>query len=122
MLAGNAQTVGEHLSAGSDSNIVRQEDGATPLHVAARAGEPEVALTLLASDANTQEEDERRVWERLVSGILPVVGAMARAPALLSRSNSSSGLFLHTAIVECDWTSPVVLSEDWHICFIMYIT
>ena len=57
VLAGNAKAVGEHLSAGSDANIVRQEDGATPLHVAARAGEPEVVIALLANGADPNVQD-----------------------------------------------------------------
>ena len=56
-LAGDAQAVLEQLSAGSNPNVARHEDGATPLHVAARAGQPQVVATLLASKATPQVRD-----------------------------------------------------------------
>ena len=58
VLAGNAEAVVEQLAAGSDPNIVRHEDGAAPLHVAARAGETEVVLKLQASGADPDVQGE----------------------------------------------------------------
>lgn len=57
VLAGDAQGVLELLSAGSDPNAVRPEDGATPLHVAAGAAQLEVLTTLLANQATPQVHD-----------------------------------------------------------------
>ena len=56
-LAGDAQAVAEHLSNGVDPNAVRHDDGATALHVAARAGQPDVVATLLANGATATVRD-----------------------------------------------------------------
>lgn len=58
VLAGNAQAVLEQVSAGADPNSVRDEDGATPLHVAVRAAQPEVVTILLANKAEPQLRDQ----------------------------------------------------------------
>ena len=55
--AGDTQAVVDQLSAGADPNAVRDEDGATPLHVAVRAGQPEVVAALLARKADPQGRD-----------------------------------------------------------------
>ena len=57
VLAGDAQAVAEHLSSGVDPNAVRHDDGATALHVAARAGQPDVVATLLANGATATVRD-----------------------------------------------------------------
>lgn len=48
VLAGDAQAVRGQLAAGADPNVVRDEDGATALHLAVRAGQLEMLTMLLA--------------------------------------------------------------------------
>ena len=57
VLAGDIEALGEHLSAGLARNVVRDEDGASPLHVGAGAVEPEIVSALLAVDADPRARD-----------------------------------------------------------------
>ena len=55
--AGNVEALLELLGAGADVNEVRDDDGATLLHVAVASGDVEVVRTLLAGEADPNATD-----------------------------------------------------------------
>ena len=55
---GNIEAVKQHLDAGTDVNAKQREDGATPLLIAAVAGQKEIAELLIADGADVNAKDD----------------------------------------------------------------
>ena len=77
VLAGDVEALGEHLSAGLAPNVARDEDGASPLHVAAGAVGPEIVSALLAVDADPRARDHAGATPLHVAAAAGAIGAIA---------------------------------------------